>query len=91
MAEKRLEKAAGVGQQPYSTAGIPLGDIADVLRSEPALAWFLAQGMWLSQPVLELFWPQEQITQIAELLESVRNPAAARQDAGGKREGKSES
>lgn len=91
MAEKRLEKTAGVGEPLDSTAGIPLGEIAAVLRSEPALAWFLAQGMWLSQPVLELFWPQEQIAQVAELLESVRNPAAARQEAGGEQEGKPES
>jgi hypothetical protein len=64
--------------------GIPLGDVVDVLRSEPALAWFLAQGLWLSQPVLEIFWDQDQIAQAAELLETVRRPGS-----GGGQEGQS--
>jgi hypothetical protein len=86
--EKRSDVTTINGENPVSTAGIPLGEIADILRSEPALAWFLAQGVWLSQPVLELFWPQDQITQVAELLESVRRPAAKLQPSGGEREGK---
>jgi hypothetical protein len=74
-------------EDAISTAGIPLGEIADILRSEPALAWFLAQGLWLSQPALELFWSQDQITQVAELLESVQRPAVQREPAGEEREG----
>jgi len=74
-------------EDPITLAGIPVGDVVGVLRSEPALAWFLAQGLWLSQPVLEIFWPQEQITQVAELLESVRRPANEPQPEGGDREG----
>jgi hypothetical protein len=61
-------------EHPAKWKGIPLDDVVDGLRSEPALAWFLAQGLWLSQPVLEIFWDEEQITQAAELLESVRRP-----------------
>ena len=74
-------------EAPINIAGIPVGDVVDVLRSEPALAWFLAQGLWLSQPVLEIFWPQEQITQVAELLESVRRPAPEPPPDGGDAEG----
>jgi hypothetical protein len=87
VAEMKSDQETLTREKSVSTAGFPLADIADVLRSEPALAWFLAQGMWLSQPVLELFWPQEQITQVAELLESVRRPAAVPEPAGGEREG----
>jgi hypothetical protein len=74
-------------EDPISPAGSPVGEVVDVLRSEPALAWFLAQGLWLSQPVLEIFWPQEQIAQVAELLESVRRPVAEPKPDGGDREG----
>lgn len=56
-------------EDQISFAGIPADDVVDVLRSEPALAWFLAQGLWLSQPVLEIFWPQEKVAQAAEFLE----------------------
>jgi hypothetical protein len=48
-------------------------EILEAVRSEPALAWFLAQAVWIAQPALEIFWPQERITAIAELLESQRN------------------
>ena len=71
-------------ENPARWNGIPIDDVADVLRSEPALAWFLAQGLWLSQPVLEIFWDQGQIAQAAELLESVRRPPS-----GGGQEGHS--
>jgi hypothetical protein len=73
-------------QDPIRLAGIPVGGVVDVLRSEPALAWFVAQGLWLSQPVLEIFWPQEQITQVAEMLETAGSPARERQLDGGDRE-----
>ncbi|MGD0174128.1 MAG: hypothetical protein ABSC61_06810 [Anaerolineales bacterium] len=69
-------------QDPIRFAGIPFGDVVDVLRSEPALAWFVAQGLWLSQPVLEIFWPQEQIAQVAEMLETAGPPAPERQPDG---------
>jgi hypothetical protein len=87
LVKKNPDQATTEKENPVSTAGTALGDIADILRAEPALAWFLAQGVWLSQPALELFWPSEQITQVAELLETVHRPAAAGKDAGGEREG----
>jgi hypothetical protein len=49
--------------------GLPLDDILDAVRSEPALAWFLAQALWVAQPVLEAFWPQEKISALAERFE----------------------
>ena len=64
-------------EDPILIAGIRVGDVADVLRSEPALAWFVAQGLWLTQPLLEAFWPQDRIAELAEMLESVRQPASA--------------
>ncbi|MGD0808045.1 MAG: hypothetical protein ABSA10_11375 [Anaerolineales bacterium] len=73
-------------EDPIRLAGIPVGDVVDALRSEPALAWFVAQGLWLSQPVLEIFWPQEQIAQVAEMLETAGRPAPERQPDGGDRE-----
>jgi hypothetical protein len=51
-----------------------LGEIVEAIRSEPALAWFAAQGLWIAQPALEAFWPPETITAIAELLESRKVP-----------------
>jgi hypothetical protein len=82
-----FSQETSIKEKPVSTAGFPLAEIADIIRSEPALAWLLAQGLWLSQPVLEIFWPQEQIAQVAELLESVRRPAAGGQSADGEGEG----
>lgn len=73
-------------QDPNRFAGIPVGDVVDILRSEPALAWFVAQGLWLSQPVLEIFWPQEQIAQVAEMLETAGPRAPERQPDDGDRE-----
>jgi hypothetical protein len=49
--------------------GLPLDDILDAVRSEPALAWFLAQALWVAQPALEAFWPQEKISALAERFE----------------------
>jgi hypothetical protein len=76
----------GRREDQISLAGIPADDAIDVLRAEPALAWFLAQGLWLTQPVLEIFWPREQIAQVAEVLESVRRPALPRRLERGDRE-----
>jgi hypothetical protein len=45
-------------------------DLLDVVLSEPAAAWFLAQAVWVAQPVLETFWPGDRITTFAERLES---------------------
>ena len=74
-------------ENPSRVAGIPVDDVVDHLRSEPALAWFVAQGLWLSQPVLEIFWPQERIAQVAEMLETTGRPAPDRRpDAGGREE-----
>jgi hypothetical protein len=49
-------------------------DILDAVRSEPAVAWFLAQALWIAQPALEAFWPREKVEAIAELLESKMEP-----------------
>ena len=73
-------------EDPILIAGIRVGDVADVLRSEPALSWFVAQGLWLTQPMLELFWPQDRIAALAEMLESVRRPAAAGEPPQGNQE-----
>ena len=64
-----------------------MDDVIAGLRSEPALAWFLAQGLWLSQPVLEIFWSQEKVAQAAEFLESIGRPVRERPSGGGEREG----
>ena len=53
----------------------PAGEVLRAVRSEPALAWFLAQALWIAQPALEIFWPPEKLTAAADLLES-------RQDSG---------
>jgi hypothetical protein len=74
-------------EDQISFAGIPADDVVDVLRSEPALAWFLAQGLWLSQPVLEIFWPQEKVAQAAEFLESIGSPVRERESKAGGRKG----
>jgi hypothetical protein len=44
-------------------------DILGVLRSEPGLAWFCAQGLILAQPFLETFWTPERIEQLADRLQ----------------------
>jgi hypothetical protein len=44
-------------------------EILGVIRSEPALAWFCAQGLILSQPVLEVFWTPERIERLAGQLQ----------------------
>jgi hypothetical protein len=77
----------GPREDPILLAGIPLGDVVDVLRSEPALAWFLAQGLWLSQPVLEIFWPQENIAHAAEFLETIGHPSRVPLPGGGDQKG----
>ena len=45
-------------------------DVSDAVRSEPAAAWFLAQAVWIAQPLLEVFWPRETVAAFAEALES---------------------
>jgi hypothetical protein len=74
-------------EDQFQLAGIPVDDVVDALRSEPALAWFLAQGLWLSQPVLEIFWPQEKVAQAAEFLESIGSPVRERESKGDDRKG----
>jgi hypothetical protein len=50
------------------------------IRSEPALAWFLEQAVYLAQPVLEAFWTPDAITQFASGLTWMESPPA--EDAG---------
>jgi hypothetical protein len=77
----------GPPEDQFLLAGIPVDDVVDALRSEPALAWFLAQGLWLSQPVLEIFWPQEKVAQAAEFLESIGRLVRERESKGDDRKG----
>jgi hypothetical protein len=65
------------GKESINAAGISAEEILDVVRAEPALAWFLAQALWLAQPALEAFWPQEKIAAVAEFLESGEADSAA--------------
>jgi hypothetical protein len=44
-------------------------EILGVIRSEPGLAWFCAQGLILAQPFLEAFWTPERIEQLADRLQ----------------------
>jgi hypothetical protein len=59
-----------VEKDPVFMTGSMAEEIVRTIRSEPALAWFLAQALWITQPALEIFWSQEKITAIADLLES---------------------
>ena len=74
-------------KQSELTAGSILEEIVYWIRSEPGLAWFAAQALWTAQPALEIFWPSESISAIAEILET-RSPAAgetpARSGEGGR-------
>ena len=57
-------------EDPVPQSGSLAEELIAEVRSEPALAWFLAQALWIAQPALEAFWPQEKITAIADTLES---------------------
>jgi hypothetical protein len=46
------------------------------VRSEPGLGWFLSQAVYLSQPMLETFWPSDQIERFASGLETGRKDAS---------------
>ena len=61
-------------KEPKTFAGFPLEEILSAARSEPAVAWFLAQALWIAQPALEAFWLRERIEAIAESLESNTGP-----------------
>jgi hypothetical protein len=63
-------KTAAAGEDPASDTGSLAEEVVDTIRSEPALAWFIAQALWISQPALEAFWPPEKISALAELLET---------------------
>ena len=67
-------------------------EILHVIRSEPALAWFLAQALWVAQPTLEAIWPQEKITAVADFLETADSasddgPSRPAEDGGGRKNG----
>ncbi|MBN2084558.1 MAG: hypothetical protein JW748_04985 [Anaerolineales bacterium] len=62
-------------KQSNQTAGPILEEIVHWIRSEPGLAWFAAQAIWMAQPALEIFWSPESISAIAEILE-IRSPLA---------------
>jgi hypothetical protein len=71
---KGPEHMAAAWKDPISDSGSLAEEVIDTIRSEPALAWFLAQALWISQPALEAFWPQEKIAALAERLETKTNP-----------------
>jgi hypothetical protein len=62
-------------QKTVPMTGAMAEEIIYWIRSEPALAWFAAQALWMAQPALELFWPPESIAAFAETLETA-NPSA---------------
>jgi hypothetical protein len=64
-----------VRRESDEPVGGPVEEILDLVRSEPAVAFFLAQAVWIAQPALEAFWPRERIEEFAEGLEF---PDAAR-------------
>jgi hypothetical protein len=61
---------SAVHEKPQTPHNSLMEDLLDVVLSEPAVAWFLAQAVWVAQPVLETFWPGERIAAFAERLES---------------------
>ena len=71
-----MRRMAVVQKDPLPMAGSVAEEVFQTIRSEPALAWFLAQMLWIAQPTLEIFWPQEKITAAADLLESKADPAS---------------
>jgi hypothetical protein len=59
----------------------PFNDLLDAVRSEPAAAWFLAQALWIAQPVLGIFWAPEKISEIAGRLEGALDTAGSKPPA----------
>jgi hypothetical protein len=57
------------GQSPAPMTESAAEEIVRWVRSEPALALFAAQALWIAQPALEIFWPAEEIEAVAESLE----------------------
>jgi|WetSurMetagenome_2_1015567.scaffolds.fasta_scaffold331559_2 hypothetical protein len=57
-------------QSPAPITGSAAEEIVRWVRSEPALALFAAQALWIAQPALEIFWPAEEVAAVAEALES---------------------
>jgi hypothetical protein len=66
-----MTRMAVTPQQEVSMTGAVAEEIIHWVRSEPALAWFAAQALWMAQPALEIFWPPESIAGIAEALETI--------------------
>jgi hypothetical protein len=64
----------GRGTAPSGESAVE--EILRAVHSEPALSWFLAQAIWIAQPALEAFWPQEKLSAVAEFLESA-DPGSA--------------
>ncbi len=62
-------------EKSVPTTSPAVEEILHWIRSEPALAWFAAQALWTAQPMLEIFWPPENISAIAETLETMNSSA----------------
>ena len=62
-------------EQPVPMNSPAVEEILHWIRSEPALAWFAAQALWMAQPMLEIFWPPENISAFAEALETLNSSA----------------
>jgi hypothetical protein len=52
-------------------------EISDLLESEPGIAWFASQLIYIGSPALEVFLPRERIERYAERLETGGRPADA--------------
>jgi hypothetical protein len=50
--------------QPRNSQGWA-AEAREWIRAEPALAWFLSQAVYLTQPFLEAFWPSGAIERFA--------------------------
>ncbi|MBN1438735.1 MAG: hypothetical protein JW929_04920 [Anaerolineales bacterium] len=77
-----------VKEETISMSGSAVEEILELVRSEPALGWFLAQALWIAQPALEAFWPQERIAALAERLERGGESEAAEPAAVSRGEGR---
>ncbi len=58
-------------EKTVPAAGPVAEEIVHWIRSEPALAWFAAQALWIAQPALEIFTSPENISALAETLETM--------------------
>jgi hypothetical protein len=63
-------------EEPTSSLSGLWDEASEWIRSEPALGWFLAQGLLVAQPVLEAFWTPADIEKLAAELETGRKESS---------------